>query len=651
MRRHRCGRGRRGSALLGPGAGGSGPGGPPTTARAVPIDLAQPLSLLSFLSEVVSKRLHGLAYIVRTRAGRQKTVAVLGGGVAGLTAAMELNERGYDVTVFEPAGWGGKARSTSLPGTGIGGRLDLPAEHGFRFFPSFYKSLPDTMRRIPYRNLSDGVHGNLCEAPEVMLARSGRVGERTIDVSTETGPRNPAQILRSLGLELGNGKGLSPELLYFANRVMVYMSSSEERRLGQWENMSWWEFTRAAQASEEYRKLCVVGVTRMVVAARAEASSTHTVGGFIEAMVHGFLGQGEAAADRVLNAPTNTAWIDPWTDCLTGRGVRLEFGYRAERLTVRNGQIKGVTLRDSLGRVRQLESDWYVCALPVERVRGLLERGLAQADHRLTTVSDLHTDWMVGIQFYLRERTPIAHGHVIYLDSPWALTSVSQAQFWNVDFRSTYGDGTVADCLSVDISAWDTPGILYGKPARECTRAEVAAEVWAQLSEALDDGSKSVAKSSLVHSWHLDPAVHGLDGPGPAWNEEPLMINTKGSWRLRPQAATGASNLFMAGDYVRCPVNLATMEGANQSGRAAVNALLTAANDPAPPAVVHAPYEPEQLRRLKEVDAQLYSQGRAHVFDTPAPWEKIKDRLPTPRDEVRFEVQRTSAPTPRPYGN
>jgi len=38
---------------------------------------------------------------------------------------------------------------------------------------------------------------------------------------------------------------------------------------------------------------------------------------------------------------------------------------------------------------------------------------------------------MNGIQFYLSKDEPIVNGHVIYLDSPWALTSISQRQFWN----------------------------------------------------------------------------------------------------------------------------------------------------------------------------------------------------------------------------
>ncbi|HWU21668.1 MAG TPA: FAD-dependent oxidoreductase, partial [Nocardioides sp.] len=64
-----------------------------------------------------------------------RRVAVLGGGMAGLTAAHELAERGFEVTVYEPTAWGGKARSIPDPGTATGSRRDLPGEHGFRFFP------------------------------------------------------------------------------------------------------------------------------------------------------------------------------------------------------------------------------------------------------------------------------------------------------------------------------------------------------------------------------------------------------------------------------------------------------------------------------------------------------------------------------------
>src|SRR5215813_15553645 len=94
--------------------------------------------------------------------GRAPSVAVLGGGVGGMSAAHELIERGFRVTVYEGKSvQGGKARSVFVPGTGSEGRRGLPGEHGFRFFPSFYKHLPDTMKRIPFGANAQGVFDNL----------------------------------------------------------------------------------------------------------------------------------------------------------------------------------------------------------------------------------------------------------------------------------------------------------------------------------------------------------------------------------------------------------------------------------------------------------------------------------------------------------
>lgn len=102
----------------------------------------------------------------------KKKVVILGGGVAGMSAAHELIERGFDVALYEyktiP---GGKARSMPVPGSGTDGRFDLPGEHGFRFFPGFYRHITDTMKRIPYGPNENGVFDNLVPVPRMGMAR------------------------------------------------------------------------------------------------------------------------------------------------------------------------------------------------------------------------------------------------------------------------------------------------------------------------------------------------------------------------------------------------------------------------------------------------------------------------------------------------
>jgi hypothetical protein len=104
-------------------------------------------------------------------------VIILGGGVAGMTAAHELAARGFAVVVYElrqvP---GGKARSMdAIPGSG--GRRALPGEHGFRFFPGFYTHVPDTMSRIPFGGQAQGVFDNLVTSTQVEIARADAQNE------------------------------------------------------------------------------------------------------------------------------------------------------------------------------------------------------------------------------------------------------------------------------------------------------------------------------------------------------------------------------------------------------------------------------------------------------------------------------------------
>ncbi len=553
----------------------------------------------------------------------RQAVVVLGGGVAGLTAAHELAERDFAVTVVEPKALGGRARSMGVPGTGTAGRHDLPGEHGFRFFPGFYQDVIELMGRIPRLDGKGTVAGNLVETTQMMYARDGRLDEVVVDVSTAE-DLTMSTLLRRVGAWLAQGSALSAdEALYYANRLMVFMTSCQERRRGQWEYLPWWDFVAAADASAEYQKVCAIGTSRSLVAAKAEVASTKTLGTVQEAFVLNNAGWAGYVAppDRVLNAPTNQAWIDPWVAHLASRGVRFLTGWAADRLRLTGSRIEAAVLKDPSAALEEMAADWYVLAVPLSEAVRLARQDLA-ADPGLARLDRLVCDWMVGLQFYLRRRTPVVSGHVLYLDSPWALTSISQAQFWpGIDFAATFGDGTVQDCLSVDISDWDSPG-LFGKPARECSAQEVAADVWAQLSGALNGGGDPVLPGDLVHSWFLDPAVTGLGGPGPARNAEPLFINTVGSWDDRPEAGTGIDNLFIAGDYARTEVDLATMEGAVQSGLAAVNALLARSGHAWPPCTISPLPSPPQLASLRGIDEQMYRQGRPNIFDMPAPWRQ-----------------------------
>ncbi len=550
---------------------------------------------------------------------RGRRVAVLGGGMAGLAAAHELVERGFSVDVYERKALGGKARSIPVRGTAGGGREPLPGEHGFRFFPGFYHHVPDTMRRIPIKGNENGVWDNLIDASETKSPRTnGRVDGTVFGIAPDPNEARTPEGMRRLLLEAAGGHGVPPhEQAYFAERLLVFLTSSDERRFGQWEKVGWWDFIKAEGKSEEYQKVLARGLTRAVVAAKERVASTRTIGNMGEAFVYCILGRGnDGAPDRVLNAPTNEAWITPWVRLLRRKGVRFHVGQAVEGLVVRGGRIESASTRDRRGRVRTIEADWFVSAMPAERARRLWSRRVLRLDPSLEQMDDLFVDWMNGIQYYLRKPLHIVRGHMTFIDAPWALTALTQEQFWaGRQFERDYGDGRVVDCLSVDVSDWDSPGIVFGKTAKRCTREQVAKEVLEQIKAHLNDNGAPVLTDDMIHSWHLDPAIVWSRKRRRNSNDEPLLVNTVDTWDKRPRAKTKIPNLFLAGDYVQTDVDLATMEGANESGRAAVNALLDAAGSKEAPAATFKLFDPPEFEAAKRADAELFRQGRPNAFD------------------------------------
>jgi uncharacterized protein with NAD-binding domain and iron-sulfur cluster len=536
-------------------------------------------------------------------------VAVLGGGIGGLSAAHELVERGFSVTVFERnERFGGKARS--FPGPAVGDE-HLPAEHGFRFFPGFYRHVTDTMGRIPY---GDGtVEDNLVETTRIMEATTARRW------TVPTAPATRDEHEHTLWAVLGGPDVPADEKAFFVERLLHLLSSCERRLREQYETVSWWEFVEADRMSPAYRKILGHGISQLLVAMRPQVASTRTMGNVYLQLIQGLF-DGSMAADYVLNGPTNDVWIDPWVDYLGNHGVDLRSGTTVRAIESDGERVTGVRIATG-GVERTVTADYYVAALPVDVVKRLVTPALERAAPSLRGVSKLRTAWMNGIQFYLERDVQLTGGHGIYYDSPWALTTISQRQFWEEPGTACF-DGEVSGVLSVCISDWNRPGILYDRPARECSPEEIKTEVWAQLQDHLNDADETLLPDEVLREWHLDPAVEYDPETGEAHSREPLLINTVGSLRHRPSAATDAANLLLAADYVRTHTDIATMEAANEAARRAVNAILERSGADAPRCTVSDLSVPPPFEQLRRVDAALYRGDLPHPGAvTPRIWD------------------------------
>jgi uncharacterized protein with NAD-binding domain and iron-sulfur cluster len=540
------------------------------------------------------------------------TVAVLGGGVAGLSAAHELVERGFDVTVYEwrKEEFGGKARSMPVPRSGVGNRGDLPAEHGFRFFPGFYRHVVDTMARIPEGQGTVADH--LVNARGLMLAQDNGHDE-ILTPTQRTASIDDIGVAIEFMRKLGQNVAVPPsELAVFLERMLTLLTSCDERRFEQWDRLSWWDYMGAEQKSDAFRKFLADGMTRNLVAARAREMSTRTGGLILWQLIFDLI-RVDGRLPRLLDGPTSEVWINPWIAHLRGRGVVLRDGCEVVEIDCDGRRITGVTVATADGTERVV-ADHYISAMPKERLQLLVSPEMRAAEPRLAALPRLVTRWMNGAMFYLDDDVPMKRGHAIFIDSEWSLTAVSQRQFWpDVDLTQR-GDGRVKGILSVDISEWEQPGRKVPRIAKACSKNQIRAEVWAQIAAHIDDGSLDEAN---VVDFFLDPAIGLPDDPAipppdpkSVENREPLLVNTNGSWADRPDAVTRIPNFFVASDFVRTFTDLATMEGANEAARRAVNGVLDATGSAAPRCQVFPLQEPGVLEPFRKLDLVRWRLGR-----------------------------------------
>lgn len=542
---------------------------------------------------------------------KQTRVLIAGAGIAGLTAAHELAERGYLVTVVEAlAAPGGKSRSIPVEGSAAAGQQELPGEHGFRFFPGFYRHIPDTMARIPCV-LADGSYGSVADnlahtSRTLALSKKGRW---EVPNQLRSSSRDAASLLSFLyDLFVGVGSGVDvprEDMLHYVRCVFTMLTSSDERRFGEFENISAWDYFQAPSRSEAYQKYVINAVTRTLVACRAadmSARSNVVVGIQLLSDIY------RSCADRVLNGPTSEVWIAPWVTHLQHLGVEFIQGVSVENVLWDGDAAKALQLSDGT----ELTADHFILALPLEALQAISNEDMLARAPSLARLDELKTEWMNGILFYLGQDIELNHGHTIFLDAPWALTSLCQQRFWPRGLAQ-YGDGTVRGILSVCISDFDAPGDYIRKPAKDCTPAEIQEEVWQQILAHLAPADRAELEAAGVIACSIDPSLRwteqGME------NDAPLFVNTAGSWAARPEVDIGISNLFVAGDFVRTTTDVATMESANESARLVVNRILDLTASGAARCQLFPLEEPTALTPLKVIDKLRFEAGLPHLLD------------------------------------
>jgi hypothetical protein len=295
----------------------------------------------------------------------RRGAVVFGGGIAGLTAAHELAVRGFKVRVVEAVSstkraaelggvqvggfarthWSSPApevgatdpkaplrvatdpkaplRVATTPSTTPGPERLFPGEHGYRFFPSFYRHIFDTMKRTPQ---GDGeqdwayptAFDQLQPTYQQVFARRSKF------VPLSRGRTRSLESFRKEYMQLVHGLDFERrDITRFFFRLVRYLMTCKARRSAEYERQSFLEFLGGAEFYSPKFVEAIKAAPQALVAMDAEQCDARTQGNiYLQLLMDQVLG-GEYT-DATLRGPTSRVWLDPWQGYLKNH-LSVEF--------------------------------------------------------------------------------------------------------------------------------------------------------------------------------------------------------------------------------------------------------------------------------------------------------------------------------------
>ena len=522
-------------------------------------------------------------------------VIIIGAGIAGLTVAHELVEKGFEVEVYEKSSVaGGMARSTRTPS-------GVPSEHSWRGYAPFYYNAFEIMSRIPIaKKLSD------CERNDRdIITFKGQ----KYDV-TDFVPKHPGgSIIKRL---LESDKPL--EQVWKDNKVAWHMKNPyvmsilEKYKIGSEappdvrDNLAkaGIDFKLLTNKTDEDIKISLVDypylsylfIKYAIVNKRRnndtklidlvwplQETSRQYLLDYLSGPGYGFDKNTISANHyccfayqqlyagihswQVMNQPTSEAWIDPWVEYLSSKGVRFHFKSTMSSLTPGGAIINGELMK----------ADEYVLATPPE----------------IKVPND-----QISFRFGFNKKISFEKHNIAFvlLDSEYNMTFYPQDEHWSKDVN-----------LGPVVSLWSGT-IINGKNAVKLEPEQLLAEIKRQFlqSKYIRDiiSENDIVYEEIFEDWYWDSKLKRLVSKNPTWV---TRVN-----EVRPLNITEYPNIWVAGSHTKTTIDVWTMESAVESGKLASNLILEKYN-------LKKCLVMDHEIKIGKIDDPFYNVGLPHIID------------------------------------
>lgn len=520
--------------VLGAGLAGCAPvpGLPPGSAPVDPLDVLFPPDARRRI--VVVRPRNPDAAPVLSPAGA-RSVLVVGGGIAGLSAALELAERGFRVDVREAGEvFGGRLATRDLdPGLGESFRV----EHGLHMWFDNYRTFADIRHRL-------ALNDHFRPYTQVDFVFRTYRPER-LESTPKLFPANLAGIVeRSPNLDWGDivgSAGILPDLFEFDSRRVF-------QRL---DGITFDEWMRRTRVTRRFADVILQPAAHVTLNRVSELSAAEMV-----LYQHLYFTSQPFAFDReVTTVDHGTAVIDPWVAHLRGIGARLRSSAPVPGLRFEGGRAVGV-----VGEAER--HDAVVLATDVPGTKAVLAGSQADAAsaaglQRLTTrvgAMSVAPPYRI-LRLWLDRRPDATRPEVIETPQHSPLSLICSYHLLEQE-SADWARRTGGSVLELHLYALEAP---YTSVADD--------ELWPLVRPLVLEVLPELADAQVLGTT--------------VGNYENFTSFAVGQATARPfpttPASDGVEGLFLAGDWVASAAPSALMERAVLTGRLAANEILVGA--------------------------------------------------------------------------
>jgi len=479
------------------------------------------------LANIIMNRLGGNRLQVNTvdpnlprNTAERRSVAVLGGGIAGLAAAALLSERNFQVTVYEKNDYlGGKIGSWPVR---FQDGFQTQVEHGFHAFFRQYYNLRELLKRI-------GAERYLIPIEDYLIStlEHGNYGFRGIKT---TPALNMLSMAKHKVYKLTDMMK-NPE----SRRLLAFLQFDADKTFEQFDELSFRQF--AEQVGLPPQMMVIFSTFTRAFFAESHLMSMAEM---IKSFHFYFLSNDLGLIYDVLRDDFQTTFLDPARAHLERHGARIRTG-RAIRALKRLG--RGFAVGGDTFDYAVLATD-VVGTKAISDASEFVRRENPRSFAELSGLkpSQPYSVLRLWLDRGLKQKLPF----FIFTDRVKLLDSISL--YHNLEDASAAWAEQTGGAV-VELHSYAVPDDV---PDKSAVRQHLLEELYAYLPE--------LKEAKILYEYHQ-------------LRDDFTCFHT-GQYRRRPVFDPGIDHLYLAGDWVKLPYPAMLMEAASTSALLSANAIL-----------------------------------------------------------------------------